>query len=92
MRWMLEAANISYAGGKGQVRIKGLSLIYLSVLRTWFKDDGDNMRDTIEKLDSQLYRAERILGFLRLNNNNSQSTDTINILKDSRNKMEPDSV
>ena len=92
MRWMLEAANISYTGGKGQVRIKGLSLIYLSVLRTWFKDDGDNMLDTIARLDSQLYRAERMLGFLRLNNNNSQSTDIINILQDSRDKMEHDSV
>lgn len=65
MRWMMEAANISSSGAMGQLRIKGLALIYLAVLRTWFSDDTEEMANTMISLDRQLDRAERLLGFLR---------------------------
>ena len=65
MRWMMEAANISSSGVRGQLRIKGLALIYLAVLRTWFNDDSEDMARTMASLDRQLHRAERLLGFLR---------------------------
>jgi len=65
MRWMLEAANISSSGMRGQLRIKGLALIYLAVLRAWFNDDSEDMSRTMASLDRQLHRAERLLGILR---------------------------
>jgi AcrR family transcriptional regulator len=65
MRWMMEAANLSSAGVRGQLRIKGLALIYLAVLRAWFSDDSEDMSRTMASLDRQLHRAERLLGFLR---------------------------
>ena len=65
MRWMMEAANMSSSGVRGQLRIKGLALIYLAVLRTWFNDDSEDMARTMASLDCQLQRAERLLGILR---------------------------
>ena len=65
MRWMMEAANISSSGVRGQLRIKGLALIYLAVLRSWFNDDSEDISRTMASLDRQLQRAERLLGFLR---------------------------
>ncbi len=65
MRWMMEAANIPSSGVRGQLRIKGLALIYLTVLRTWFNDDSEDMSRTMASLDRQLNRADRLLGFLR---------------------------
>lgn len=65
MRWMLEAANIPSSGMRGQLRIKGLALIYLAVLRAWLNDDSEDMARTMSSLDRQLSRAERLLGILR---------------------------
>ncbi len=65
MRWMLEAASISSSGMRGQLRIKGLALIYLAVLRAWLSDDSEDMVRTMSSLDRQLSRAERLLGILR---------------------------
>ena len=65
MRWMLEAANISSSGMRGQLRIKGLALIYLAVLRAWLADDSEDMARTMSSLDRQLSRAERLRGILR---------------------------
>ena len=65
MRWMMEAANIPSSGVRGQLRIKGLTLIYLAVLRTWFNDDSEAMSHTMASLDRQLSRADRLLGLLR---------------------------
>ena len=65
MRWMLEAANIPSSGMRGQLRIKGLALIYLAVLRAWLNDDSEDMARTMSSLDRQLSRAERLLGSFR---------------------------
>ncbi len=65
MRWMMEAANIPSSGVRGQLRIKGVALIYLAVLRTWFNDDSEDMSRTMASLDRQLSRADRLLGFVR---------------------------
>ena len=65
MRWMLEAANIPSSGVRGQLRIKGLALIYLAVLRAWLNDDSEDMARTTASLARQLGRAERLLGILR---------------------------
>ena len=65
MRWMMEAANIPSSGVWWQLRIKGLALIYLAVLRTWFNDDSEAMSHTMASLDRQLSRADRLLDLPR---------------------------
>ncbi len=55
---MLEAARISASGLSGLVRMKGLSAIYLTVLRIWLDDDSEDMAPTMSALDRALRRAE----------------------------------
>lgn len=65
MAWMLEAAGLSAGGWRGVVRVKGLSAIYLSVLRVWLKDESEDMAKTMAALDQALARADNFLGRLR---------------------------
>lgn len=63
---MLEAASISASGLRGIIRVKGLGVIYLAVLRVWLNDDSEDMAPTMSKLDSALRRAEFLIGFCRI--------------------------
>lgn len=65
MVMMLEAARIGASGLSGVVRMKGLSAIYLSVLRVWLDDDSEDMAQTMSALDSRLRRAEFFIGLCR---------------------------
>ena len=65
MAMMLEAARISASGLAGAIRAKGLSAIFLSVLRVWLKDDSDDMSQTMTALDRALRRAEFCIGLCR---------------------------
>lgn len=65
MAVMLEAARISASGLPGVLRIKGLSAIYLSVLRVWLDDDSEDMARTMSALDRGLRRAEFLIGLCR---------------------------
>jgi AcrR family transcriptional regulator len=62
MAAMLEAAAISAGGIGGVIRTKGLSAVYLSALRTWFRDDTADKSRTMAVLDRALGRAERLAG------------------------------
>ncbi len=59
MRWMLEAADLSSAGLRGQLRVKALCVIYLSMLRVWLHDDSEDMARTMAVLDRRLQRLDR---------------------------------
>ena len=65
MRWMLEAAGIDTGGPAGELRAKGLALIWLDAFRTWQADDSEDMARTMAHLDRRLAMAERMLAFLR---------------------------
>jgi AcrR family transcriptional regulator len=66
MAWMLEAAGLSTDGWRGMVRIKGLSAVYLYAMRTWLRDDSEDMAKTMAALDKALKRADRLArGFER---------------------------
>lgn len=58
--WMLEAAGISSAGLHGLLRVKGLAVIWLAVLRVWFDDDAPHMAKTMAALDRWLRRADSV--------------------------------
>ena len=66
MSWMLEISGIETSGIKGAVKIAGITVIYLKVLRVWLKDESDDLSKTMSALDGALGRAESVantLGF-----------------------------
>ena len=68
MRWMLEAAGLSADGLMGEVRTRGLAVIWVAAFRMWLRDEPD-MNKTMAELDRRLHQAESIL--LRLSANKS---------------------
>ncbi|MCP4329739.1 MAG: TetR family transcriptional regulator [Alphaproteobacteria bacterium] len=65
MAWMLEAAGLSSAGLRGRLRVKGLSVLWLLTLRTWFRDDSPDMAKTMAVLDRNLGRVDAAIGRCR---------------------------
>ncbi|MBC8242165.1 MAG: TetR family transcriptional regulator [Alphaproteobacteria bacterium] len=65
LQWMLEAARIQPWGLLAPLQLKGLGLVYLSVLRVWLRDEGEDLSQTMAALDKALGRVESILGTLR---------------------------
>ena len=62
MAWMLEAAGIPPRGLSGLVRVKLLSGVYLSAMRTWLGDESEDRAATMARLDRELKRWGRCLG------------------------------
>jgi len=60
MGWMLEIAGLPADGISGLLRTKGLTLVWLSVLRVWLVDDSADLSRTMAALDSRLRQAEDI--------------------------------
>ncbi|MBT4043864.1 MAG: TetR family transcriptional regulator [Rhodospirillaceae bacterium] len=65
LQWMLEAARIQPWGLAAPLQIKGLGLVYASVLRVWLTDEGEDLSKTMAALDKALGRVESILSTLR---------------------------
>ena len=61
MRFMLEAAGIDSEGPVGALKLQGLVLAWLRVLRTWFRDDDPALAPTMAELDRALTRGERFV-------------------------------
>jgi AcrR family transcriptional regulator len=59
MRNYLEAADLSTAGLRGELRLQGLIAIYLYTLRTFLEDDSEDLSRTMATLDTALRRIER---------------------------------
>ncbi len=67
MRWMLEAADLSSAGLRGELRVNALCTLYLTMLRVWIHDDSEDMARTMAVLDRRLKRLDRLTrGLCRL--------------------------
>jgi len=62
MAWTLEATGIPVVGLQGAVRTKILGALYLSVLRTWLRDDSADQARTMALLDRRLRSVARWLG------------------------------
>ena len=58
MAAMLEAADLSSEGLRGNLRVKGLGAIYIATLRVWLRDDSEDLARTMAALDRNLRRAE----------------------------------
>ncbi|MBK1698928.1 TetR/AcrR family transcriptional regulator [Rhodovibrio salinarum] len=59
MTRMLQAADLSTAGVRGELRVNGLCGVYLLALRTWLDDDSADLSKTMAALDGYLRRIER---------------------------------
>ncbi len=66
MAWMLEAAGVDTGGMRGAVRVAGLTIVYLNVLRHWMKDESEDLSKTMAALDKNLSRAEQAASTLML--------------------------
>jgi len=61
---MANLANISTKGLKGNLKIKGLLVIYFSTFLVWTRDTSENLDKTMISLDSNLNRAGKIVNIL----------------------------
>ncbi len=64
MGWMLDAAGVSVAGLRGQVRANALVGVWLYALRAWQRDESADLAGTMAALDKALDQAERFSGLL----------------------------
>ena len=60
--WMLEAARVPSWGPLQAIQRKGLGLVYLNSLKTWLKDDGEDLGKTMAALDKDLKRVDNFVG------------------------------
>lgn len=60
MGWMLEGAGLSADGFAGAVKTRVLAGIWVSLMRTWFQDDSEDLARTMAALDARLRRAEEL--------------------------------
>lgn len=64
MRWMLEAAGASSTGLTGELRVRGLMAVWVWAMRTWERDESEDLTGTMAALDTALSRAEQAAGWL----------------------------
>jgi len=62
---MANYANISVRGLSGQLRLKGILIIYCSTFLIWMKDDSASLEKTMTSLDNNLDKAGSILKFIQ---------------------------
>ena len=60
MGWMLEASAIPSSWPNGRLTVNGLVALWLVTLRTWQRDESEDMAHTMAVLDKNLRRAERL--------------------------------
>ena len=68
MEATLAAVGLESKGIQGTVRVKGLSVIFLSGVCTWSKDNSEDLSATTRALDERLKQAENIILDLGLTN------------------------
>ncbi len=61
MTWMLDVAAVPTDGVLGNLRVKVVSALYLSVLRTWRNDDSLDLARTMAALDRGLGRIDELV-------------------------------
>ena len=62
---MVNYTNVSTKGIKGQLKIKGIVIIYISSFFAWMNDDTPSLDKTMTALDKNLDQAGKILSFIK---------------------------
>jgi hypothetical protein len=60
MGWMLEAAGVSALGLRGELRKQGLVAVWAWGVRTWARDESEDLSATMAAFDVALARAEQL--------------------------------
>jgi ubiquinone biosynthesis protein COQ9 len=58
-------SKIKTNGLKGNLKIKGILIIYLSTFLVWLKDKGQSMEKTMTSLDQYLEKASKIINIVK---------------------------
>ena len=66
MQLMLESVGIDCTGFQGELKARGLTIIYANSLRVWLDDESPDLAASMVALDRGLMRAEQIMGLLKL--------------------------
>lgn len=66
MTRMAKCAGVETDGLFGQVRLTGLTLVYMWVLLTWINDTSPDLGKTMAELDRTLGRAENLKNYLNI--------------------------
>ena len=61
MEATLVAIGLESNGVKRIIRVKGLSMIFLSAIFTWSRDDSEDLSATTRVLDKRLKNAEELM-------------------------------
>ncbi|WP_127092148.1 TetR/AcrR family transcriptional regulator [Aquabacter cavernae] len=61
-RWMLAAAGIDATGLRGDLKARGLAVMFARLLEIWLKDEDPGLSRTMARLDEELRRGARLLG------------------------------
>jgi hypothetical protein len=62
----MDLADIPTNGWAGALRVMGVSGVYLKTLRIWISDETDDMAVTMNELDTNLSRGEKIAGYFNI--------------------------
>ena len=62
---MVNYTNVSTKGIRGQLKIKGIVIIYISSFFVWMNDNTPSLDKTMTTLDKNLDQAGKILSFIK---------------------------
>lgn len=63
-RWMLAAAGIPSTGLEGDMRARGLAVLFGRLLEVWLKDEDPGLSRTMAHLDDSLRQGAKLLGMM----------------------------
>ena len=63
---MARLARISIVGIKGNLKVKGLLVIYFSCFLVWIKDNSKSLEKTMTSLDNYLDKAGKLLSVIKI--------------------------
>ena len=63
---MAGLANIPIVGIRGNLKVKGLLIIYFSSFLVWAKDNSESLEKTMTSLDNHLDRAGKLLSIIKI--------------------------
>ena len=63
---MARLAKIPLVGIKGNLKVKGLLVIYFSIFLVWVKDNSESLEKTMTSLDNYLDRSGKLLSIIKI--------------------------
>jgi ubiquinone biosynthesis protein COQ9 len=77
MRWMLQAAGVTATGPRGEVQVRGLMAVWLWGMRTWDRDESDDLSGTMAAVDAAMGRADRVASWLQGQRSETQAASPV---------------